>query len=186
MSFRDEHPFLRKEHPSCDYPAWQPPIELDLVTGGEYPCSYLPDRMAQTRYFLVSEIDGLSYQSFMDAGFRRSGDMIYQPVCRGCRACLPLRVPVAQFAMNKSQRRCLKRNSDLSVGFAEPVCTAEKFDLYARYQRDWHSRPADDTSPLDLERFLYDSPTESLPAAERSSPRPRNPAHRVCALRRAR
>ena len=37
------------------------------------------------------------YHRFMDAGFRRSGKLVYQPVCRGCRACVPLRVPVATF-----------------------------------------------------------------------------------------
>lgn len=152
----------RDEHPSCDYPAWQPPMELDLESEGEHPCSYLPDRMMRTRYFLVSEIDGLSYQSFMDAGFRRSGDMIYQPICRGCRECLPLRVPVDQFTMSKSQRRCLKRNSDLSITHAEPVCTAEKYELYSRYQQEWHGRPEGDTSAPGFAQFLYGSPTESL------------------------
>ena len=112
MTSRDEHPF-------CDYPAWKPPIKLALSTSWEHECTYLPNQMMRTRYKVVSEIDGPSYQSFMDAGFRRSGDIIYQPVCRGCRSCLPLRVPVDQFAMNKSQRRCFKRNSDLTVTCGE-------------------------------------------------------------------
>ncbi len=150
------------EHSSCDYPAWKPPLDLPLESDWEHPCAYLPDRTAQTRYFLASSIDGRVYQTFMDAGFRRSGQVIYQPMCRGCRACLPLRVPVNQFTMNKSQRRCFRANSDLTITRAEPDCTPEKYELYSRYQLEWHGRLGDDTSAVAFERFLYDSPTESV------------------------
>lgn len=149
----------RDEHPYCDYPAWKPPIDFDLATGEDHQCAYLPEQMMQTRYLFVSEIDGPSYHSFMDAGFRRSGDMIYQPICKGCRACLPLRVPVDQFAMNKSQRRCFRRNSDLTITRAEPIFSKEKYALYLRYQEEWHGRGS---SAADLKQFLYDSPTDSV------------------------
>jgi arginine-tRNA-protein transferase len=97
----------------------------------------------------------------MDAGFRRSGRMLYQPVCRACRDCVAIRVPVARFAAGRSQRRCWRRNLDLSVTVGRPSPTPEKHDLYARYLDARHDGQQD-ASPEGLEAFLYDSPVETL------------------------
>jgi arginine-tRNA-protein transferase len=105
-----------------------------------------------------------AYHRFMDAGFRRSGRLVYQPVCAGCRRCVPLRVPVAAFTPSKSQRRCRRRNQDLRIesGPAEP--TAEKFELYRRYTRIWHDKADDDPEEdeASFESFLYDSPVDTI------------------------
>jgi arginine-tRNA-protein transferase len=101
------------------------------------------------------------YVGFMDASFRRSGHVVYQPVCRGCRACVSIRVPVGRFQPSKSQRRCWRRNQDLNVAVAPPLLSDEKFDLYCRYTRDWHGSPEPDTGD-GLEAFLYQSPLTSL------------------------
>jgi arginine-tRNA-protein transferase len=133
-----------------------------------HDCSYLPGRQATSRGFVVGEMPGAVYHRFMDAGFRRSGKLVYQPVCRGCRACVPLRVPVESFKPSKSQRRCVRRNGDLSVGVDVPEATAEKFELYRRYTSEWHGRPAGfedeaaDEGWETFESFLYDSPVETL------------------------
>jgi len=62
----------------------------------------------------------------------------------------------------KSQRRCQKRNADLRVSVAPPEATDEKYDLYARYLRDWHGRDADESSPEDFRAFLYESPVHTI------------------------
>jgi len=59
-----------------------------------------------------------TYHAFMDAAFRRSGRLIYQPICAGCRACTPIRVPVAAFEPTKSQRRVMRKNADLVIDVA--------------------------------------------------------------------
>jgi arginine-tRNA-protein transferase len=98
----------------------------------------------------------------MDAGFRRSGTFVYQPVCRGCRQCLQLRVPVGAFTPSKSQRRCWRRNEpDILITTAAPVATDEKFALYQRYQQEWHNKPGGDDRES-FESFLYDSPVRTL------------------------
>jgi arginine-tRNA-protein transferase len=97
----------------------------------------------------------------MDAGFRRSGRLFYQPICRGCRACTPIRVPVARFAPSKSQRRCLRKNADLSITISRAAPTEEKFNLYRRYASQRHrDLQADD--PELFCSFLYDSPVDTL------------------------
>jgi arginine-tRNA-protein transferase len=67
------------------------------------------------RAFMSGDIDPNVYHSFMNANFRRSGRLIYQPDCAGCRQCQSLRVPVNNFLPGKSHRRCLRRNPDVTL-----------------------------------------------------------------------
>jgi arginyl-tRNA--protein-N-Asp/Glu arginylyltransferase len=145
----------------CPYPALPPPVEVKMVTVSDKPCVYLPDRVTTLRAFHAGRIAPTIYHQFMDAGFRRSGRIIYQPVCRGCRACLPIRVPVADFAPDKSQRRCRKRNQDLSVAVARADLTDEKWDLYRRYLAGRHGGPMESDRDS-LAQFLYESPVQTV------------------------
>ena len=159
-------------HLVSHYPGHPAPVRVPLHVFPPHECSYLPGRMSRTRGFLAADMPGDVYHDFMDAGFRRSGRLVYQPVCGGCRACVPLRVPVATFESSKSQRRCWRRNADLSVSSAPPEATAEKFELYRRYTTVWHGKadggPADgadagaDEGRASFESFLYDSPVDTL------------------------
>lgn len=97
----------------------------------------------------------------MDAGFRRAGRVIYQPICTGCRACLPIRIPVSRFKPDKSQRRIWRRNQDLLVTIAAPAITPQKYRLYRKYQTIWHAS-ATDEGWEEFEAFLYQSPVNSL------------------------
>ncbi len=131
-----------------------------------------------TRAFLADSIPPEVYHDFMDANFRRSGKYVYQPVCAGCRACQSIRVPVDRFKMSKSQRRCWRRNQDLSVTVAKPQLSDEKIALYERYQRDWHGKPdtPHETLREELAEFLYDSPVNTLEFEYR------HPDHRLLAV----
>lgn len=102
------------------------------------------------------------YHGFMNAGFRRSGRLVYQPVCEGCRACVPIRVPVERFRPSKSQRRCCRRNEDVTVSVQEPAATDEKYDLYRRYATQWHGKAEADETREGFEEFLYESPVDTI------------------------
>lgn len=146
---------------SSFYPGPPPPVSVELTTIPPHACPYLPGRQATLRAFYADRIAPDVYHNFLDASFRRSGSVVYQPVCHGCRACQPLRVPVAEFRADKSQRRCRRRNSDLAITTAEPRPTDEKYDLYRRYQTHRHSvAETDDRSAF--EHFLYRSPVDTL------------------------
>jgi arginine-tRNA-protein transferase len=97
----------------------------------------------------------------MDAGFRRSGKVIYQPVCPGCRDCVPIRVPVDRFTPSKSQRRVWRKNDDLAVTIQEPDPTPEKHQLYERYRKYWHDSPESQDWDT-FTRFLYESPVDTV------------------------
>jgi arginine-tRNA-protein transferase len=68
---------------------------------------------------------------------------------------------VKSFQPSKSQRRCRKRNEDLVVSIAAPEPTAEKFDLYAQYQAQWHEKAEPETY-IEFVNFLYRSPVDTL------------------------
>jgi arginine-tRNA-protein transferase len=146
------------------WPTWPLPIAgvLTEETPG-HPCSYLPQREARFRAFAAEHIAPQDYHALMDAGFRRSGRLVYQPMCNCCRACVPLRVDVQTVEITKSLRRLLRKNADLAVRVGEPQPSAEKWRLYERYQANWHAKPASEgrESVLDFIRFLYDSPVET-------------------------
>ena len=152
------------------YPAQPPPVRVHLVTVGGQPCSYLPGRVSESRAAWADAMPAGLYHRFMDAGFRRSGKVLYQPACRGCRACQPIRVPVAKFNPGKSQRRCRRRNEDLVVALTEPQATDEKYDLYRRYLAGRFGKSADgDEKRESFESFLYDSPVDTVEFAFRDA-----------------
>lgn len=146
------------------YPAIPSPVAVKLTVLPEHACPYLPGRVAQSRAILAGRLPGTVYRAFMDAGFRRSGRLVYQPICRGCRACVPIRVPVNAFKPDRSQRRCWKQNRDLTVTVAAPSPSDEAFELYKRYLQQWHQSPADaaQATRQAFEEFLYDSPVDCL------------------------
>jgi len=146
-------------HPSSFsyFPSIPPPVKLKLTELPEHPCPYLPGRIARNRGFWADEIPGDLYRDFMDAAFRRSGKVVYQPICKGCRQCVPIRVPVMEFMPTKSQRRCWRKNADLRVEIGPPEFSDAKFTLYEKYTTQWHgSKTPPDAE--DFKRFLYDTP----------------------------
>jgi arginine-tRNA-protein transferase len=113
---------------------------IQLVFGAEHPCSYLDGLTARMAY----TDPGLSmsaplYSALAEQGFRRSGDWVYRPWCRHCSACIPVRIPVARFAPNRSQARILKRNADLTAIPRPAEFVEEHYRLYRRYLETRHA-----------------------------------------------
>lgn len=121
-----------------------------------HDCGYLPAR--RTINAVVDPalpVDPLLYSRLAGLGFRRSGDRIYRPACPACDACIPLRVPVAEFAPDRSQRRTLRRNRDLVMVECAPVYDPEHFELYRCYLSARHGEGGmDASSEADYPGFL--------------------------------
>jgi arginine-tRNA-protein transferase len=103
------------------------------------PCPYLPDRMESK---VVTELFGEGARSLHEglsrAGFRRSHGLAYKPACRGCNACIPVRVPVADFHPSRSLKRVWRRNADLIASEKPALATGAQFAVFTRYQHWRH------------------------------------------------
>ena len=103
------------------------------------PCPYLPGRSERK---VFTELKGPHAGELNDAlgriGFRRSQTVSYRPSCLDCAACISVRVVAGEFRPSSTQKRDLKRNSDLVTSLCRPWSTAEQFDLLQRYLGDRH------------------------------------------------
>jgi arginine-tRNA-protein transferase len=104
------------------------------------PCPYISGRAERK---LVTELAGREAAAFYNdlsrAGFRRSHHLAYRPACIGCAACVPVRIPVADFVESRSLKRIRRLNHDLLVRLGESLATPEQYRLFARYQRSRHA-----------------------------------------------
>jgi len=66
-------------------------------------------------------------------GFRRSQTVAYRPSCIDCQACVSVRVVTEEFQPSGTQKRILKRNSDLVATECRPWATGEQFELLQKY-----------------------------------------------------
>ena len=110
-----------------------------FYTTAPLPCPYLPGR---TERKIVTELAGTEAEGLHDrlsrAGFRRSHNIAYSPVCPGCRACIPIRIVAGAFQPDRTQRKVAKANADLLAYEMPARASAEQFALFQRYQAARH------------------------------------------------
>ena len=135
-----------------------------FYTTAPLPCPYVPGR---TERKVVTEITGPGAEALHDrlsrAGFRRSHNIAYAPVCPGCQACVPIRVPVASFQPGRTLRRIAKSNDELEGFEAGARATAEQFQLFQRYQRVRHGEgDMASMSFYDYRAMVEDTPIDTM------------------------
>jgi arginine-tRNA-protein transferase len=135
-----------------------------FYTTAPLPCPYVAGRIERK---VVTEITGPDADSLHDrlsrAGFRRSHNIAYAPVCPACSACVPIRIDTAAFVPDRGLRRIMKANEAVE-GFEVPArATAEQFALFQRYQQARHGDGDMATmSFYDYRAMVEDTPIETL------------------------
>jgi arginine-tRNA-protein transferase len=103
------------------------------------PCGYLPNEEWSLFYEVVGQMTPDEYQARLNRGWRRFGYSLFRPDCPKCKKCRSLRVPVATFKPDRSQRRAWAANENsvvLEIG--QPSVTDEKIQLYDRFHAFQH------------------------------------------------
>lgn len=127
------------------------------------PCPYLPGRLERKVVTLLSGDDpDHLHDALSQAGFRRSQDLAYRPACDDCNACVPVRIPVADFVPSKAQRRIARRNQAVSGRAMPPIATREHFALFRRYLTTRHPGGGmADMGFADYRAMVEDTPVDS-------------------------
>ena len=103
------------------------------------PCPYIPGKVERK---VFTELSGRNASDLNDAlgriGFRRSQSVAYRPSCVDCSACISVRVLAAEFAASATQRKLMRRHSDLEVTACKPWTTEEQYELLQRYLAERH------------------------------------------------
>jgi arginine-tRNA-protein transferase len=127
------------------------------------PCPYLPG--AEERK-VFTHLVGHRARELNDllthGGFRRSQSIAYRPACETCRACISVRVVVADVRPTRNMRRNLDRNMDLIGEQREPGPSSEQYSLFRAYLDARHRDGGmADMSVLDYAMMVEDSHVET-------------------------
>jgi arginyl-tRNA--protein-N-Asp/Glu arginylyltransferase len=161
----DRNARLREHAGGTHKMTYKPPRRPQFFyTTAPLPCPYVTGR---TERKVVTEITGPDAETLHDrlsrAGFRRSHNIAYAPVCPACQSCLPIRIPVGDFQPDRTLRRNARMNAQVE-GFEVPChATAEQFQLFQRYQAARHGGGDMATmSFYDYRAMVEDTPIETI------------------------
>lgn len=128
------------------------------------PCPYLPDHQERK---VFTHLVGMRASGLNDVltqgGFRRSQNIAYRPACDGCRACVSVRIDVADFLWSRGFKRVLKTNDDLIGVEQGALPTSEQYSLFRAYLDARHSDGGMvDMTVIDYSMMIEDTHVDTM------------------------
>ena len=116
------------------------PIAPQFYVTAPQACPYLENRQERKLFAALQGDEAQSLNNCLSKqGFRRSQNVLYRPTCLDCAACLSARVEIKQFFPNKTQKRTIKTNQNVTRRSTSPWATDEQFELFKCYLEDRHA-----------------------------------------------
>ncbi len=137
----------------------EPRDALQFYLTSRAPCPYLPGREERKVFtHLIGRRAPQVNDTLTQSGFRRSQTIAYRPACEACQACVSVRVKAAEFSLNRSFRRILAQNAQISALEMPNRATPELYRLFRAYLDSRHSDGGmADMSVLDFSMMIEDS-----------------------------
>ncbi|MFA5461014.1 MAG: arginyltransferase, partial [Sulfurimonas sp.] len=111
-------------------------------------CSYLDNKNQTTHYKVIDDCSTSFCQELVERGYRRFGKMYFRPICGDCNECQSIKIDVENFNFSSSQKRVLKKASNIKSYIQRPSLTKthlelfEKYHLYMRDKKGWNHSPS--------------------------------------------
>lgn len=105
-----------------------------FIDSKSFKCGYFKERQSFFEEYLLEDISPIEFEYLLAHGMRHFGDYFFRPRCKNCFDCIPIRLRVDEFTLNRSQRRALKDCADVKVKIGPPVYTEAKFELYLKHK----------------------------------------------------
>ena len=137
--------------------------DIQFYVTTKYSCGYIDGQDAQSIVATpYKNVNGENFNDLTSKGFRRSGQYVYKPNCKNCKACKPIRLLASDFLISRSQKRAKKYLDKLTVRILPLVFNQEHYELYVHYQNNRHdSANINDDDLADYNNFLIKSNVNS-------------------------
>ena len=123
------------------------------------PCPYIEGNECRYEHFFAYELTPNELEELLALGWRKFGFYYFRPSCK-CSECIPLRICVKDFVPSKSQRRIMRKNSDIRFRIAPLEYREEIFEIYQDHSKERFGR--DESRETFIEHFYM----PSCPAAQ--------------------
>lgn len=127
-------------------------------------CPYLEGQVARMPLRRPIGMSAEQFDQRLAAGDRRVGRYLYRTQCPNCRACEPIRIPVAEFTAVRTLKRTLLRGDELlQVRVGPAWCDQDRVDLFNLHKQGRGLATGDGLLDHDgYYDFLVDSCTNTL------------------------
>ncbi len=101
-----------------------------------FECPYGKGPKACYQDFFALQVTDHELDELFREGWRKFGPYFFAPKCIDCLDCLPIRLVPSTVCFNQSQKRIIKKNSDVRIVEGALILRPEIFDLYAAFQKE--------------------------------------------------